>query len=105
MYCSHFATTKSFLLFLLHLLTINALTSVSRRQAFLFAGGAPFIGVLTQPAEAVLRSKGCYQGEGEGCSEFAEGNELIRSLQERSLANKDRNEKVRYVDLLGCDGR
>ena len=31
---------------------------------------------------------------GEGCDDLAEGNALIRSLQEKSAANRERNEKV-----------
>ena len=37
----------------------------------------------------------CASGVGDGCPDLAEGNSLIRELQERSAANKERNEKVR----------
>ena len=37
----------------------------------------------------------CTQGIGEGCADLAEGNALIQALQEKSAANKERNEKVR----------
>ena len=37
----------------------------------------------------------CASGVGDGCADLAEGNSLIRELQERSAANKERNEKVR----------
>lgn len=92
------------LLLLIHLLAVEPFEpkAISRRQAFVsLAGGAvATVGsnIQLQPAKAVLRSKGCYQGEGEGCSELAEDNELIQSLQEKSLANKDRNEKVRSAN-------
>lgn len=47
------------------------------------------------PAEAVLSSKYCASGVGEGCTDLSEGNDLIRSLQEKSATNRERNEKVR----------
>jgi len=42
---------------------------------------------------SVLRSKGCYRGEGEACDELAEGNELIRSLQRKSAENREMNDR------------
>ena len=38
----------------------------------------------------------CENGEGEACTDLAEGNEYIRKLQERSKANKAANEKKLY---------
>ena len=68
---------------------------VPRRDALLQAVAAASLFLApTAPANAVLRSKGCYQGEGEGCAELAEENALIKSLQEKSAANRERNEKV-----------
>jgi hypothetical protein len=92
------------LLFVLDTLAFEppVVVTTTRRQivwSFLLSGAAS-IGTLAavspppEVANAVLRSKGCYSGEGEGCSELSENNELIRSLQEKSLANKDRHEKV-----------
>ena len=49
----------------------------------------------------VLSAKECIQGQGDGCLEMSGENELIRSLQERSLANKDRNERVSLVFTAG----
>lgn len=37
----------------------------------------------------------CASGVGEGCAALSEGNDFIRSLQEKSAANRERNEKVR----------
>jgi hypothetical protein len=68
------------------------------RRAYLCFGSASttaFVTVST-PADAVISSKGCYSGEGEGCAELAEENALIKSLQEKSAANKERNTNVRF---------
>jgi hypothetical protein len=43
----------------------------------------------SSPANAVLGSGRCASGEGEGCTDLAEGNDYIRSLQIKSAANKD----------------
>jgi hypothetical protein len=79
-------------------------TMTTRRQMMgcLVSSGAGIatasmlIGTEQEKAHAadVLRSKGCYSGEGEGCTDLAEDNALIRSLQEKSFANKERNAKV-----------
>ncbi|GAX10085.1 hypothetical protein FisN_2Lh354 [Fistulifera solaris] len=44
----------------------------------------------SSPAEAVISSKYCSAGVGEGCGDLSEGNELIRSLQEKSAMNRER---------------
>ena len=68
---------------------------VPRRDALLQAmAAASLLLVPSAPANAVLRSKGCYQGEGEGCAELADENALIKSLQEKSALNREKNEKV-----------
>ncbi|KAL3789553.1 hypothetical protein HJC23_001361 [Cyclotella cryptica] len=42
----------------------------------------------------VIRSPGrCANGEGSGCESLAEGNELIQSLQRKSLENKAENQR------------
>jgi hypothetical protein len=41
----------------------------------------------------VIRSKGCYQGAGDGCTELSEDNPLILQLQQQSSKNRERNEK------------
>ena len=47
-----------------------------------------FVGIDNANA-AVLQSKGCALGVGDGCDDIAAGNELIRKLQERSAANRE----------------
>ena len=43
----------------------------------------------------VIRSPGkCANGEGEGCDSLADNNELIRSLQKKSAANRESNQRV-----------
>jgi hypothetical protein len=77
-------------------------TTTTRRQMMGWTGIATasmLIGIVPDSTTAhaavdVLRSKGCYSGEGEGCADLAEDNALIRSLQEKSFANKERNAKV-----------
>jgi hypothetical protein len=44
-------------------------------------------------AAGILRSKGCYQGVGDGCTEFAEENPLIQKLQQQSALNREKNER------------
>jgi hypothetical protein len=41
----------------------------------------------------IIRSKGCYQGTGDGCAELSGDNPLILKLQEQSIRNRERNEK------------
>ena len=48
-----------------------------------------------QPSNAVISSKTCAYGTGDGCDDLAEGNELIRQLQAKSAANKEANILVR----------
>ena len=47
-----------------------------------------------QPSNAVISSKYCAYGTGEGCDDLAEGNEYIRQLQAKSAANKEANISV-----------
>jgi hypothetical protein len=42
-----------------------------------------------QEASAIISSKYCAYGEGDGCDDLAEGNEYIKQLQARSAANKE----------------
>ena len=41
----------------------------------------------------IIRSKGCYQGTGDGCTEMSNDNPLIQRLQQQSVKNRERNEK------------
>ena len=45
---------------------------------------------------AVLSSKYCASGVGEGCNDLSEGNDLIRSLQEKSAMNREKYARVRH---------
>ena len=76
---------------------------LQRRQALrrlvlsggVFAAAAAAVSTSSSPpAHAIIGSKGCYQGQGDGCSDLAGDSELIKSLQEKSAANRARNEKV-----------
>jgi hypothetical protein len=64
-----------------------------------FAGAAAVIATPEQ-ANAVISSKLCAYGEGEGCDDLAEGNEYIKQLQAKSAANKETIQAVRYLLLL-----
>lgn len=65
------------------------------------------------PANAVLSSGSCAQGVGEGCEDRAEGNEFIKSLQEKSAANREANTREaldafyqkNYVDFFASTGK
>ena len=49
---------------------------------------------------------GCVYGEGDGCADVAEGNELILKLQQKSRENKAKNELELYektTAMLGYD--
>ena len=48
-----------------------------------------------QEAHAVISSKYCAYGEGDGCDDLAEGNAYIKELQQRSAAKKEVIQKVR----------
>lgn len=74
------------------LVNVSPPTVMNRRQAFL-VGASVYLASAT-PANAVLSSKYCASGTGDGCADLAEGNEFIKSLQQKSAANKDKNEKV-----------
>jgi hypothetical protein len=75
--------------------------SLSRRDWFTFAFAAAATTTLIpeQPANAeqptnaggVLSSKYCAYGAGKDCDDLSEGNELIRQLQAKSAANKEKN--------------
>ena len=53
------------------------------------------IGVLPQDAEAVISKQICASGQGDGCDDLAEGNEYIKSLQQKSAANAEMYARVR----------
>ena len=70
------------------------------RRAMLGAAATTVWTTVVSPAQAVLSSKYCASGTGEGCADLSEGNELIRRLQEKSAANRERNERVRSWKYL-----
>lgn len=76
---------KSILLLLLVAPTASAF-SVDRRAFLVAAMAAPSV------AQAAPY---CASGVGDACDELSEGNELIRSLQEKSAANREKNMRVR----------
>ena len=46
---------------------------------------------------AVIQSQYCASGLGEGCDQLNEGNEFIKSLQQKSLENKEKYQKVHML--------
>lgn len=66
-------------------------TTTSRRRLLQSAAAGAVLAV-GRPAQA---SQYCASGVGEGCADLSEGNDLIRSLQEKSAANREKNERVR----------
>jgi hypothetical protein len=80
-------------------LSINKLTTAaattnnnSRRLFLLSSITSAATAAVTFPssASAVISSKYCASGVGDGCDELNQGNEYIKSLQETSAAHKDR---------------
>jgi len=79
-------------------------SSSSRRDVLrTLTGSAAGLGVGTlvgiPQADAVLSSKYCAAGVGDGCADLAEDNQLIRTLQERSATNKEKYARVRTYNL------
>jgi hypothetical protein len=69
----------------------NAAAAAAESSAQQQETAAPTSGV------AVIRSEGCYQGQGPACAELAADNAFIQSLQQQSATNQKRNEKERIV--------
>lgn len=65
------------------------------RSAFFVVATSTSLLPVENAAAAVISSKYCASGVGEGCQDLSDGNELIKSLQEKSAANKEKNEQVR----------
>lgn len=71
---------------------------VDRRTYLWGIGGAAAAFISGENgANAVISSKYCASGKGEGCNDLADGNEFIRSLQEKSAANAEVYARVRRV--------
>jgi hypothetical protein len=75
----------------------NSNAALSRRDLMqgLVAAGAAASFAAPKEANAVISSKFCAYGTGDGCEDLAEGNEYIRQLQERSAENKETIQQVR----------
>ena len=94
--CSCLTTTKAYTL-------NNNNNPTSRREWMVKTFATPLATVvvvgtttaLPQPANAVISSKYCAYGTGEGCDDLAEGNEFIKQLQAKSAANKETIQAVR----------
>lgn len=66
---------------------------VKDRRAFLQSlSGLAFAAVT--PGSAANANPYCAAGVGEDCEDLSEGNEFIKSLQEKSAANREANLKV-----------
>lgn len=94
--CRLDAMFKSSVLLLLFFTAISGL-GVQGRRSLLVQGVSASLAVLSgdqQGANPILSAKYCASGVGEGCQDLSEGNELIKSLQEKSAANKEANRKV-----------
>jgi hypothetical protein len=79
------------LLLLISQVSCYSVRTVERRSLL---QKASFLAVsLAAPphANAVLSSGFCAQGVGEGCEDRSEGNEFMKSLQEKSAANREAN--------------
>jgi hypothetical protein len=73
-------------------------TNTNRREyltGLVTATTVAFTTASAQPANAVLGAGACASGVGEGCGDRSDGNDYIRSLQEKSAVNKDKYERVR----------
>lgn len=59
-------------------------------QTILGSGSVAVIStIVPESAQAVISSKYCAYGTGDGCDDLAEGNEYIKQLQARSAVNKE----------------
>jgi hypothetical protein len=74
---------------------LAGLLTTATTAALLTASAATVALLPVQPANAVLGSGACASGVGEGCGDRSDGNEYIRSLQEKSAVNKDMYMRVR----------
>ena len=50
--------------------------------------------ISPQKAQAVISKELCASGQGSGCEDLAEGNEFIKSLQQKSAANAEMYARV-----------
>ena len=93
--------------------SIKPLDRRSLLGAFLVATSSSSCAASPSQAQAVLSSKYCASGVGEGCNDLAEGNEFIKSLQEKSAANREANAREalnafymkNYPDFFASTGK
>jgi hypothetical protein len=71
------------------------LTSAAFSAATVALGSSMIPAANAAATTAVLSSKYCASGVGEGCNDLAQGNDLIRSLQEKSAMNREKYARVR----------
>jgi hypothetical protein len=80
--------TKSLLLFFLAIAGVSGWGLHDERRSFVTAvaqAGMAFVAVATpSDANAILSSKYCAAGVGDGCDDRSEGNEYIKALQRRA---------------------
>jgi hypothetical protein len=82
---------------------------LERRSLF----GALVAASCASPADAVLSSKYCAGGVGEGCEDRAEGNAFIKALQEKSAINREASSREalnafymkNYPDFFASTGK
>jgi len=93
---------------------VTGTSAFTSRRAFCGGLTAVTCGLALRPVAAappeLLRDGNavrCENGTGDACEAAAEGNELIKRLQEQSRANRDRNEqdvRARWTRNAGYDG-
>jgi len=77
--------------------------SSSSRRIFLEATVVIVSGASLFPpsdAQAVISKQLCASGQGEGCNDLAEGNEFIKSLQQKSAENAEVYARVRRSSVV-----
>jgi hypothetical protein len=99
--CAAAATRRQWLIQILPSAALAATATTAPLVALAAAADTAVPTTTASPPSMILRSKGCYQGQGEACDELAESNALIQALQLRSAANRDQNERVR-VYIVVC---
>lgn len=92
----------SLITFLSFLLSIESYSLSSRRE--IFSAAATVFGI-SPAANAILSSKECVSGVGDGCVDLSGDNDLIKSLQAKSAANKEQYVRVSYCYWLVVHAR
>ena len=92
----------------------NRKSTWNRREAIQQTQAAVLSLLSTAPLVAnAIPSPYCANGEGSDCDRLAEGNEYIKSLQQRSIENKEANQREslnafymkNYPDVFAVDGK